>query len=93
MQVQDRKTGEWYDPEVKFAELMEQDWFKEQLVRMRMRDQGYVSIEEQEPAEFEQVLVTDGTEFRVLHREEGFWAFEVAPCDRTAMKYWRKLVD
>jgi hypothetical protein len=28
-----------------------------------------------------------------LHREEGAWAFEVAPCDRTAMKYWKKLVD
>jgi hypothetical protein len=91
--VLDRVTGEAYDPEAKFAELLKQDWFVEQLTRMRLRDQGYVSIEEQEPAEFEQVLVTDGTEFRVLHREEGSWAFEVAPCDRTAMKYWKKLVD
>jgi hypothetical protein len=93
MLVQDRKTGEWYDPEVKFAELMEQDWFKEQLVRMRMADQGYQDVTKVLPRDYEQVLVTDGTEFRVLHREEGAWAFEVAPCDRTAMKYWKKLVD
>jgi hypothetical protein len=93
MLVQDKKTGEMYDPAVKFAELMEQEWFVEQLTRMRMRDQGYKDVTVEEPAEFEQVLVTDGTEFRVLHREEGFWAFEVAPCDRTAMKYWKKLVD
>lgn len=45
------------------------------------------------PRDYEQVLVTDGTEFRVLHREEGSWAFEVAPCDRSAMKFWKKLVD
>ena len=92
MLVQDRKTGEMYDPEVKFAELMEQDWFVEQLTRMRLRDQGYKDVAVEEPREFEQVLVTDGTEFRVLHREEGFWAFEVAPCDRTAMKFWKALV-
>ena len=89
--VQDRKTGEWYNPEVKFAELMEQDWFREQLVRMRLKDQGYVSLAEQEPQELKQVLVTDGEEFRVLHREEGAWAFTVGPCDRSAMKWWKEL--
>ena len=93
MMVQDRKTGEWYDPEVKFQELMEQDWFRAQLTRMRMADQGYKDITVEEPQEMEQVLVTDGTEFRVLHREEGSWAFEVAPCDRSAMKFWKILVD
>jgi hypothetical protein len=93
MMVQDRKTGEWYDPEVKFAELMQEDWFKAQLVRMRMADQGYQDVTKVLPPDYEQVLVTDGTEFRVLHREEGAWAFEVAPCDRDAMKFWKKLVD
>ena len=93
MMVQDRKTGEWYDPEVKFQELMEQPWFQAQMGRMRMQDQGYKDVSVEEPQEMEQVLVTDGTEFRVLHREEGSWAFEVAPCDRTAMKFWKKLVD
>ena len=93
MMVQDRKTGEWYDPEVKFQELMEQDWFRAQLVRMRMKDQGYKDVTIEEPQEMEQVLVTDGTEFRVLHREEGSWAFTVSPCDRSAMKFWKKLVD
>ena len=91
--VQDRKTGEWYDPEVKFRELMEQPWFQEQLTRTRMADQGYQDVTIVLPRDYEQVLVTDGTEFRVLHREEGAWAFEVAPCDRSAMKYWKKLVD
>lgn len=47
MMVQDKRTGEWYDPEVKFQELMEQPWFQEQMIRMRLRDQGYkdVSVE------------------------------------------------
>jgi len=53
----------------------------------------YKDITKEQPQDYEQVLVTDGTEFRVLHREEGAWAFEVAPCDRTAMKFWKKLVD
>lgn len=44
-----------------------------------------------EPQELKQVLVTDGEEFRVLHREEGAWAFTVSPCDRTAMKWWKEL--
>jgi hypothetical protein len=89
--IQDRKTGEWFDPEVKFRELLEQDWFRDRLDSIRMKDHGYKDVTLEEPPEFEQVLVTDGTEFRVLHREEGVWAFEVAPCDRTAMKFWKKL--
>lgn len=91
MMVQDKRTGEMYDPEVKFQELMEQEWFREQLTRMRMRDQGYVSLAEQEPQELKQVLVTDGEEFRVLHREEGAWAFTVSPCDRAKMLWWKEL--
>ena len=89
--VQDRKTGEWYDPDVRFQELLQEPWFQAQMTRMRMRDQGYKDVSVEEPQEMEQVLVTDGTEFRVLHREEGSWAFEVAPCDRSAMKYWKPL--
>jgi hypothetical protein len=91
MMVQDKRTGEMYDPEVKFQELMEQEWFREQLTRMRMRDQGYVSLADQEPQELKQVLVTDGEEFRVLHREEGAWAFTVSPCDRAKMLWWKEL--
>ena len=53
----------------------------------------YKDITKEQPQDYEQVLVTDGKEYRVLHREEGAWAFEVAPCDRDAMKYWKKLVD
>ena len=89
--VQDRKTGEWYDPDVRFQELLQEPWFQAQMVRMRMRDQGYKDVTVEEPEELQQVLVTDGEEFRVLHREEGSWAFEVAPCDRTAMKFWKAL--
>jgi len=36
MMVQDRKTGEFYDPELKFQELLKQQWF--QLVMKRMAD-------------------------------------------------------
>jgi hypothetical protein len=93
MLVQDRKTGQMYDPEVRFQELLQEPWFQEQMIRMRMRDQGYKDVAVEAPQDYEQVLVTDGTEFRVLHREEGSWAFEVAPCDRSAMKFWKKLVD
>ena len=91
MMVQDRRTGEWYDPEVKFQELMQEDWFKAQLIRMRMRDQGYQDVRVTPPQELKQVLVTDGEEFRVLHREEGAWAFTVSPCDRDAMTWWKEL--
>ena len=91
MMVQDRKTGEWYDPDVRFQELMEEPWFQAQMIRMRMADQGYKDVTVEEPTEFQQVLVTDGTEFRVLHREEGSWAFTVSPCDRSAMKWWKSL--
>ncbi len=93
MLVKDRKTGEMYDPEVRFQELLQEPWFQEQMVRMRMRDQGYKDVAVEAPQDYEQVLVTDGTEFRVLHREEGSWAFTVSPCDRSAMKFWKKLVD
>jgi hypothetical protein len=34
MIVQDKKTGEWYDPDVKFKELQSQSWFVELLKRM-----------------------------------------------------------
>lgn len=91
MMVQDKRTGEWYDPEVKFQELMQEDWFKEQLIRMRLRDQGYTDVTKEEPQELLQVLVTDGEEFRVLHREEGAWAFTVSPCDRAKMIWWKPL--
>lgn len=33
--IQDRKTGQWYDPEAKFKELLAQQWFVEVLKRMR----------------------------------------------------------
>jgi len=87
MMVQDKKTGEWYDPEQKFKELLEQPWFQEQMRRMA----GWKDVREQEPTELQQVLVTDGEEFRVLHREEGSWAFTVSPCDRAKMVYWKEL--
>ena len=35
--VQDRKTGQWYDPEVKFKELQSQPWFVALLKRMKER--------------------------------------------------------
>jgi hypothetical protein len=34
MMVQDKKTGVWYDPEVKFKELLAQQWFLAQMKRM-----------------------------------------------------------
>ncbi len=34
MMVQDRKTGVWYDPDLKFQELLRQQWFI--LVMQRM---------------------------------------------------------
>jgi hypothetical protein len=27
MMVQDRKTGEWYNPELRFQEILAQHWF------------------------------------------------------------------
>ncbi len=33
--VQDRKTGEWYNPQQKWEELKQQDWFVAQLKRMK----------------------------------------------------------
>ena len=33
--VQDKKTGVWYDPAAKFAELMQEDWFIAQMRRMK----------------------------------------------------------
>ena len=35
--VQDRKTGEWYDPEQKMRELFKQNWFVALLQRMKNR--------------------------------------------------------
>ena len=89
--VMDRVTGELYDPDVRFQQLLQEPWFQIQLARMRLRDQGYKDVTLEEPQEFKQVLVTDGEEFRVLHREEGSWAFTVSPCDRSKMKWWKEL--
>lgn len=33
--VQDRKTGEWYDPAQKMGELFQQNWFLALLQRMK----------------------------------------------------------
>ena len=33
--VQDKKTGEWYNPQEKFRELLETDWFQAQMRRMK----------------------------------------------------------
>jgi hypothetical protein len=65
----------------------------DEIMQEMMGAMGWQDVTKVVPQDYEQVLVTDGTEYRVLHREEGSWAFEVAPCDRTAMKYWKKLVD
>lgn len=35
--VQDRKTGEWYNPEEKMRELFQQNWFVALLQRMKNR--------------------------------------------------------
>lgn len=35
--VQDRKTGEWYDPHQKMRDLFEKTWFVELLKRMKDR--------------------------------------------------------
>jgi hypothetical protein len=34
MMVQDKRTGQWYDPEAKFKELLAQPWFQAQMKRM-----------------------------------------------------------
>ena len=34
MMVQDKKTGQWYDPEVKFKDLMAQAWFVALMKRL-----------------------------------------------------------
>ena len=52
---------------------------------------GWYNIKDRAPQDYKQVLVTDGTEFRVLHREEGSWAFTVSPCNRDAMTWWKEL--
>lgn len=33
--VQDKKTGEWYNPREKWNELKQQPWFVDQLRRMK----------------------------------------------------------
>lgn len=35
MLVQDRKTGQWYDPQVQFAKLLAAEWFIKQMQAMR----------------------------------------------------------
>jgi hypothetical protein len=54
---------------------------------------GWNDVTKTPPQELKQVLVTDGTEYRVLHREEGAWAFTVAPCDRDKMIWWKELTS
>jgi hypothetical protein len=34
MMVQDKKTGQWYNPEQKMKELTEQPWYVAQMKRM-----------------------------------------------------------
>jgi hypothetical protein len=34
MMVQDKKTGQWYDPEVKLKELVAQSWFVALMKRL-----------------------------------------------------------
>jgi hypothetical protein len=34
MTVQDKQTGQWYDPEARFKELLAQPWFQAQMKRM-----------------------------------------------------------
>jgi hypothetical protein len=34
MMVQDKKTGQWYDPEQKMKELLGQQWFLNVMKRM-----------------------------------------------------------
>ena len=33
--VQDKKTGQWYNPEKEFQKLLNSDWFKRIMVRMK----------------------------------------------------------
>lgn len=63
----------------------------DEIMREFMIDSGWQDIKETQPEDYQQVLVTDGEEYRVLHREEGSWAFTVSPCDRAAMKWWKPL--
>ena len=35
MLIQDRKTGEWYDPDKKFWELMKQQWVIDIMKRLK----------------------------------------------------------
>jgi hypothetical protein len=37
MMVQDRKTGQWYDPEVKFRELMNKPEILAVMQRLKIR--------------------------------------------------------
>lgn len=35
--IQDRKTGQWYDPEVRLQERMAQTWFVKLMKRLAMK--------------------------------------------------------
>ena len=37
MMVQDKKTGQWYDPEVEFQKLLRQQWFSDVMKRLKDR--------------------------------------------------------
>lgn len=37
MMVQDRKTGQWYDPDQKMKELFAQKWFQDIMKRLKER--------------------------------------------------------
>lgn len=37
MLIQDRKTGQWYDPEKEFNLLFTFDWFKKIMIRLKFR--------------------------------------------------------
>jgi hypothetical protein len=67
------------------------DEVADEIMREFMIGEGWQSIDAAQPEDYLQVLVTDGEEYRVLHREEGSWAFTVSPCDRSKMKFWRYL--
>jgi hypothetical protein len=64
---------------------------QQRLQQAQPAGDGWRRVDQQEPEEFQQVLVTDGEEFRVLHREQGSWAFTVSPCDRKRMVWWKDL--
>lgn len=37
MLVQDRKTGQWYDPQAEFEKLLAQQWVIDIMIRLKNR--------------------------------------------------------